>query len=69
VQSHANAPVSFPDEPKSDKPFDAAWIVPEAANELGDDTTVAACRRVIDANLNGTLASQSDLHLIIDHFR
>ena len=43
------------DEPKSDKPSEPAWIVPEAANELGDDATVAACRRVIDANLNGSL--------------
>jgi hypothetical protein len=57
------------DEPKSDKPSDAAWIVLEAANDLGDDATVEACRRVIDANLRGTPASQSDLHIISDYFR
>ena len=34
------------DEPKLDKPMDAAWIVLEAANDLRDDATVEACRRV-----------------------
>jgi hypothetical protein len=57
------------DEPKPDQPLDAAWIVLEAANDLGDDATVEACRRVIDANLNGTPATQSDLHIILDYFR
>jgi hypothetical protein len=38
------------DEPNSDKSSDAAWIVLEAANDLGDHATVEACRRVIDAN-------------------
>ncbi len=56
-------------EPKADKPLDAAWIVLEAANDLGDEATVEACRRVIDASLNGTFASQSDLHVISDYFR
>jgi hypothetical protein len=57
------------DESKPDKPADAAWNVLEAANDLGDDTTVEACRRIIDANLNGRPASQSDLHLILGYFR
>ena len=57
------------DESKSDKSSDAAWIVLEAANDLGDDATVEACRRVIDANLNDTPASQSDLHIIFNYFR
>jgi hypothetical protein len=49
------------DEPKPDKPtMDTAWIVLEAANDLGDDATVAARRRVIDANFSGALAAQSD---------
>ncbi len=56
-------------DPKLDNPLDMAWLVLEAANDLGDDAAVAACRRVIDANLNGTLAAQSDVHLIIDYFR
>jgi hypothetical protein len=56
-------------EPKSDRPVDAAWIVLEAANDLGDDATVEACRRVIDASLSGSFASQSDLHVISDYFR
>jgi hypothetical protein len=57
------------DSSKSDQPLDAAWIVLEAANDLGDNAAVEACRRVIDANLNGRLACPSDLHLVVDYFR
>ena len=57
------------DEPNSDKSSDAAWIVLEAANDLSDHATVEICRRVIDANLNGTLASEADLHIVLDYFR
>ena len=57
------------DEPNTDESSDAAWIVLEAANDLGDHATVEACRRVIDANLNGTLASEADLHIVLDYFR
>ncbi len=57
------------DESKPDKSLDAAWNVLEAANDLGDDVTVEACRRVIDASLNGTPVAQSDLHIVIHYFR
>ena len=57
------------DEPNSDKSSDAAWIVLEAANDLGDHATIEACRRVIDASLNGTLGSEADLHIILNYFR
>jgi hypothetical protein len=57
------------DEPNSDKSSDTAWIVLEAANDLGDHATVEACRRVIDANLIGTPASEADLHVIFSYFR
>jgi hypothetical protein len=57
------------DEPKQDKPLDAAWIVLEAANDLGDDATVEACRRVIDANLKGKPAAPSDEHIVHHYFR
>jgi hypothetical protein len=57
------------DEPRTDKPVDAAWIVLEAANDVGDDATVEVCRRVIDASLNGTIASPQDLHIISEYFR
>ena len=50
-------------------PLDAAWLVLEAANDLGDHATVDICRRVIDANLNGRSPSPSDLHVVIDNFR
>lgn len=57
------------DQPSSDIPLDAAWLVLEAANDLSDLATVEICRRVIDAGLNGTAASPSDLHVILDYFR
>jgi hypothetical protein len=57
------------DEPRADKPVDAAWIVLEAANDVGDDATVEVCRRIIDASLNGTIASPQDLHIVSEYFR
>jgi hypothetical protein len=48
---------------------DTAWCVLEAANDLGDIETVNACRRVIDANLSGRLAMQSDVKVISEYFR
>jgi hypothetical protein len=62
-------PAMISEEAKSDKPSDAAWNVLEAANDLGDETAVAACRRVIDANLNGKPAATADMHLILEYFR
>ena len=48
---------------------DAAWLVIEAASDLGDELAVAACRRVIDASLNGRTADPVDLHLVQNYFR
>ena len=62
-------PDTASDELKSDKALDAAWLVLEAANDLGDTPTIEACRRVIDANLNGTPALESDLHIVLHYFR
>jgi hypothetical protein len=55
--------------PQPDRSLDGAWIVLEAANDLRDDTTIEICRRVIDATLNGTPTSSSDLHVISEYFR
>lgn len=57
------------DEPKSENPLNAAWIVLEAANDLGDHATVEICRRVIDASLNGAPASPFDMHVVTEYFR
>ena len=57
------------DEPNTDKSSDAAWIVLEAANDLGDHATVEACRRVIDASLNEKPAAEADLHIVLNYFR
>jgi hypothetical protein len=62
-------PASVSKETASDKPLDAAWMVLEAANDLGDNATVEVCRRVIDACLNGRAASPFDLHIIVEYFR
>jgi hypothetical protein len=48
---------------------DAAWLVLEAANDLGDHAAIEACRRVIDAELNGTAASSADTDLVMGYFR
>jgi hypothetical protein len=50
-------------------PVDMAWLVLEAANDLGDDATVEACRRIIDASLNGGTAAPADLHVVQHYFR
>jgi hypothetical protein len=56
------------EELKPNASVDAAWMVLEAANDLGDETTVTICRRVIDAGLNGKPALPSDLQTIQDYF-
>ncbi|KYK47570.1 hypothetical protein A1D31_30525 [Bradyrhizobium liaoningense] len=48
---------------------DAAWLVLEAANDLGDHAAVDACRRVIDAELNGAVAGSADIDLVLGYFR
>jgi hypothetical protein len=48
---------------------DAAWLVLEAANDLGDHAAIEACRRVIDAELNGTVAAGPDVDLVLGYFR
>jgi hypothetical protein len=50
-------------------PLDVAWLVLEAANDLGDEPTVEACRRIIDASVNGKQPPQADLTLVTDYFR
>ena len=57
------------DEQNPDKPLDAAWIVLEAANDLRDDATVEACRRVIDAGLKGVAAAPADEYIVQHYFR
>jgi hypothetical protein len=57
------------DQPLDRSPVDQAWLVLEAANDLGDEATVAACRRIIDASLRGASAPEADLHLVLDYFR
>jgi hypothetical protein len=62
-------PIIGSDEPKPENVLNTAWIVLEAANDLGDHATVETCRRVIDANLNGSTASPHDVHIVTEYFR
>ena len=67
MDSHVSRAAS--DQQLDRSPMDQAWLVLEAANDLGDEATVAACRRVIDASLRGGSAAEADLHLVVDYFR
>jgi hypothetical protein len=62
-------PIVASNETKSEQPIDAAWLVLEAANDVGDHATVDICRRVIDTTLKGTPVSPSDLDVILNYFR
>ncbi|ABQ37392.1 hypothetical protein [Bradyrhizobium sp. BTAi1] len=67
---HGSARRPLRREPAADRSVaEAAWLVLEAANELGDEDAVAACRRVIDAGLNGAKPLPRDLDLVGDYFR
>jgi hypothetical protein len=69
MNSHLLRANAASDQQLDRSPMDQAWLVLEAANDLGDEATVAACRRVIDASLRGGSAEQADLHLVLDYFR
>jgi hypothetical protein len=69
MNSHLLRANAASDQQLDRSPMDQAWLVLEAANDLGDEATVAACRRVIDASLRGGSAAQADLHLVLDYFR
>ena len=53
---------------QNDIPLDTVWSILEAANELGDTSTVDACRRIIDANLRGEAPGQTDLNAVAAFF-
>jgi hypothetical protein len=61
--------LSLSAEPPDRLLADTAWCVLEAANDLGDMETINACRRVIDADLSGRLAMQSDVKIVAEYFR
>lgn len=61
----ADASAGAPDKAS----VDAAWLALEAANDLGDHAAIEACRRVIDAELNGTVAGSADIDLVLGYFR
>jgi hypothetical protein len=44
------------------------WTILEAANDLGDNTTVEVCRRIIDTALCGLTPSQSDVRTVFGFF-
>jgi hypothetical protein len=56
---------SAPERPS----VDAAWAVLEAAIDFGDGTTIEACRRVIDASLNGAAIDDADVLIVDNYFK
>jgi hypothetical protein len=50
-------------------PQDDVLAILEAASDLGDRETVAACRRIIEANKIGAPASNADMQLMLAYFR
>ena len=61
--------VEQPEAAGAAKPLlDTAWAILEAANELRDSATVDACRRVIDASMNGRQPTTSDMRIINNYF-
>ena len=73
VRKNKSLAKTLPAEPAGAAPekatVDAAWLVLEAANDLGDHAAIEACRRVIDAELNGTVAAAADTDLVTGYFR
>jgi hypothetical protein len=69
MNSHLLRNAAASDQQLDRSPVEQAWLVLEAANDLGDEATIAACRRVIDASLKGASAAEADLHLVVDYFR
>jgi hypothetical protein len=67
----ANRPTDFSVAAESTDSLsaDTAWTVLDAANELGDVKTVAACQRLIDAKLSGRPAMYSDVKIVAEYFR
>ena len=47
--------------------IDTVWSVMTAANDIGDEATIAICSRVIDARLRGDLPRAADMEAI-DNF-
>ncbi len=54
---------------QADGPPDDVLAILEAASDLGDRETVAACRRIIEANKIGAPAALADMQLMQAYFR
>ena len=48
--------------------MESVWSILEAANDLGDQSVVEACRRIIDADLRGAPPEPADLNAIAGLF-
>ena len=56
-------------QPQGESASDDVLAILEAANDLGDRETVAACRRIIEANKTGAQVSSADMQLMLAYFR
>jgi hypothetical protein len=56
-------------QPQGDGASDDVLAILEAANDLGDRETVAACRRIIEANKTGAQVAAADMQRMLTYFR
>ncbi len=56
-------------QPQADGGSDDVLAILEAANDLDDRETVAACRRIIEAKKTGAQVSAADMQLMLTYFR
>jgi hypothetical protein len=54
---------------QTDGAQDDVLAILEAASDLGDRETAAACRRIIEANKIGAVVSPADTQLMLAYFR
>jgi hypothetical protein len=68
-QQPAESAPGKPQQPPTDGAQDDVLAILEAASDLGDRETVAACRRIIEANKIGATVSPADTQLMLAYFR
>ena len=59
----------FSSRDRSEGASDEVMMILEAASDLDDHDTVAACRRIIEANKVGAPVSHADMQVVLTYFR
>ena len=69
TRGQQQAEVARGQQPPTDGAQDDVLAILEAASDLGDRETAAACRRIIEANKIGAAVSPADTQLMLAYFR